>query len=95
MKLITMSCTAMLAIAPATVGFAQDTSYPDQGSIAKTGPAPEKGVPEKEGTSASQKGVLGTAKGVLGTAKGALESAVEPITNPPSMKKDSAPTENE
>jgi hypothetical protein len=85
MKLITMSCTAMLAIAPATVGFAQDTSYPDQGSITKTGPAPN---PEKEDTSASQKGVLGTAKGALG-------KALEPITNPPSMKKDSAPTENE
>jgi hypothetical protein len=36
MKLMTASCAAMLAVAPATVGFAQDTQYPDLGSIAKT-----------------------------------------------------------
>jgi hypothetical protein len=81
MKLIAVSCTAMLAIAPATVGFAQDTSYPDRGSIAKTGPAPEKEAPEKGATSASEKGVLGT--------------VLETITGPPlNTKQDAAPTEN-
>ncbi|MGH6848302.1 MAG: c-type heme family protein [Methylocella sp.] len=41
MKPITAICTSMLVALPAA-GFAQDRSYPDFGSIAKTGgPAPE------------------------------------------------------
>lgn len=36
MKLMTASCAAMLVVASATVAFAQDTQYPDLGSIAKT-----------------------------------------------------------
>jgi hypothetical protein len=41
MKPVTAICTVML-VATTAVGFAQDTSYPDFGSIAKTaGPAPK------------------------------------------------------
>lgn len=41
MKLVTAVLTAVFAATP-TVGFAQDRSYPDFGSVAKTaGPAPE------------------------------------------------------
>lgn len=36
MKLMTASCAVMLAVAPATVCFAQETSYPDWGAVAKT-----------------------------------------------------------
>lgn len=43
MKPVTAICTAMLVATPA-VGFAQDRSYHDFGSIAKTGgPSPENG----------------------------------------------------
>jgi hypothetical protein len=43
MKPLAPICTIML-VATAAVGFAQDKSYPDYGSIAKTAPVPESGL---------------------------------------------------
>jgi hypothetical protein len=47
MKPVTAICTLMLVATPA-VGIAQDSSYPDFGSIGKTAePAPKNETPEK------------------------------------------------
>jgi hypothetical protein len=76
MKLISVTCAGILAIAPATAAFAQDT-YPDKESIAKTGPAPEKKAQEK---GAQEKG----------GASGVVEKVLETVTGRPSSTMEEA-----
>jgi hypothetical protein len=76
MKLMTVTCAGMLSARDDRLRSRH--LYPDGGSIAKTGPAPEKGAEEK---AAQENGAAST--GVLGTV-------LETITGRPSSTKEEA-----